>query len=315
MLDRALDEATRERASASGIDWRNAWAGTDSGGTLRAWPEAAAVALDVPQLVQSLVPSQWLTPSTLLEPMRRDPAHNSEMISEVLGGERLRALLRREQWWLVAGSDGYVGWVHDWVLQDAPSNPTERATFRYGRPHGTLWLSDNRAACPLWLGMELFAVQGPLGERGGNHLLRTSTGQEGWIPADELMPPGPLPDMRALMNVLRSLTGIPYRWGGRSPMGFDCSGFVQFAAGLCGVTLERDAAQQAGYGEAVGLEPDQWRAGDLIFFGQPADHVAFLDARDGLLHCQGQVRQDRLEGHPLQARISGVRRWWSAPGA
>ena len=310
MLDPGLDELTRVRALAVAVDWRNAWAGIADDGAVLAWPESAASAL----AVGLLQPGPELQSSSVLEPMRREARHTSEMISEIRAAERLTGLRQEPSWWLVAGEDGYVGWVHDWVLTVAAGDPGP-PDFRYSRPSGTLWVSDHRAAHPLFSGTPLWIPEEGLAERGGFRLLRTVTGAEGWIADAELEPARALVDTRSLLNFLRGLFGVPYRWGGRSPLGFDCSGLVQFAAQRCGVELPRDASQQVRCGEPVDRDPSAWEAGDLVFFGDPADHVGFSDGRGGLLHCRGRVRMDPLEDLPrLMSRISAVRRWWGMRG-
>ncbi len=58
--------------------------------------------------------------------------------------------------------------------------------------------------------------------------------------------------------------GVPYVWGGASPAGFDCSGFILYVYAQLGVSLPHHAASQYGYGSPVpkeSLEP-----GDLVFF-------------------------------------------------
>ena len=67
--------------------------------------------------------------------------------------------------------------------------------------------------------------------------------------------------------------GVPYRWGGTDPAtGLDCSGFVQQVYEDLGVELPRVSRDQARIGTAV---PDlaSARAGDLIAFGSPVDHI------------------------------------------
>lgn len=307
MLDSRIDEATRSRARATDIDWREAWLGLDEQSAPCAWPAVVAGELGV----RSCEPARALTTTTALEPMRAAPAHASEMISEVRSGERLLGILQRDGWWLVAGEDSYVGWVHEWVLREDDGS-SEPAAWLYARPLGTLWVSDHQAAVPLVMGTPLWPVEGPLPERGGHHLVSTPTGEEGWVSREEMWPAIRDVDTRDLLNFARALVGTPYRWGGRSPMGFDCSGFVQFLAELCGGRLPRDASQQSRAGVEVPLDPDAWEAGDLLFFGDPADHVALTDGQGRILHCQGRVRQEPVDRREdLMARLSGVRRWWT----
>lgn len=306
MLDAGLDEATRTRATATTIDWREAWLGLDDRGDLCAWPESVAESVGARAFEAAII----LTTTSGLEPMRAAPAHASEMISEARGGEQLRGILRRDAWWLVAGEDSYVGWVHEWVLREL-EKPPARPAWLYARPLGTLWVSDHHAAVPLVMGTPLWPVDGPLPERGGRHLLATATGEEGWISREDLWPAVRAVGQRDVLNFARALVGTPYRWGGRSPMGFDCSGFVQFLASLAGARLPRDASQQSFVGDEVAMDPAAWEAGDLLFFGDPADHVALTDGRGRILHCQGRVRQEPIERRDdLMARLAGVRRWW-----
>lgn len=313
MLDDRLDEAVRQRALHSAVDWADAWLGPYAGEVVAHPAEAATV-----MGVRHLAVQDRAVLTTTLEPMRRRPAHDAEMVSEARAGEHLRRLLREGDWWLVAGEDGYVGWIHDWVLRPVDVAGIERwheqVIAWYARPLGTLWVSDHHAAAPLVLGTPLLRVEAPVSERGQWVLVATTTGAEGWIHRDELdFPASPDPMHRALACA-RMLMGTPYRWGGRSPLGFDCSGFVQFVARLAGTPLPRDAAQQQKVGESVAGAPEHWRMGDLLFFGERADHVGIYDGRQGMIHCRGKVRRDALsEVTPLMARLRTVRRPWDLP--
>lgn len=309
MLDERLSEAQRTRALRHRRDWREGWAGPlgDGGEELGVHPAGDAEALGA----RPLRPLGEITVRTTVEPLRRSPAHASEMVSEVRGGEKLRRLHDEGDWHLVAGEDDYVGWLHSWVV--APYPGTAEVVGRYAAPLGTLWVSDHVAAGPLVLGQPLLRVEGPMDERGEQRLVGTATGGEGWLPAAQILPlagPGPV-EMRRLLGWGRSLLGTPYRWGGRSPLGFDCSAFVQYLALLAGRRLPRDTTQQVECGTEVEASEAALQPGDLLFFGDPVDHVALFSGGGRILHCSGRVREEALRQNPqLAGRLRAVRRPW-----
>lgn len=73
----------------------------------------------------------------------------------------------------------------------------------------------------------------------------------------------------AAVNVAERYLGVPYRWGGESPSGFDCSGFVQYVYRQLGHYLPRTASAQ----QRATYRVSSPRPGDLVFYGTPAYHV------------------------------------------
>jgi cell wall-associated NlpC family hydrolase len=67
-----------------------------------------------------------------------------------------------------------------------------------------------------------------------------------------------------VVGIAMQYLGIPYVWGGASPSGFDCSGFIMYVYAQLGVSLPHNAAMQYGYGLPV--SKDQLQPGDLVFF-------------------------------------------------
>ena len=67
-----------------------------------------------------------------------------------------------------------------------------------------------------------------------------------------------------VVGIAMRYLGVPYRWGGASPSGFDCSGFTMYVYAQIGVSLPHHAAAQFGYGVPVGR--DELQPGDLVFF-------------------------------------------------
>ena len=67
-----------------------------------------------------------------------------------------------------------------------------------------------------------------------------------------------------VVGVAMQYLGTPYAWGGASPAGFDCSGFVAFVFEQVGVSLPHYSGAQYSYG--VPVPRDQLQPGDLVFF-------------------------------------------------
>lgn len=73
-----------------------------------------------------------------------------------------------------------------------------------------------------------------------------------------------------IIDYAERFLGVDYIWGGASPKGFDCSGFVKYVFGNYGVALSHSASSQANEGTAVkkaNLQP-----GDLVFFDTNGGH-------------------------------------------
>ena len=101
------------------------------------------------------------------------------------------------------------------------------------------------------------------------------------------------------VTVAERLLGTPYRPGGRSFHGIDCSGLVQLAFGLCGVPLPRDSDQQTALGEPV-TEDETPRRGDLVFSG---NHAAIAIDGKNVIHVGFSSRAVTVE--PIERARGG----------
>ena len=101
--------------------------------------------------------------------------------------------------------------------------------------------------------------------------------------------------VQSLISHAQKLLNSPYLWGGRTPFGIDCSGFVQVVFRVAGYALPRDASQQVLMGKAINFE--ERLPGDLAFFTQKegkVTHVGLLLENDEIIHASGKVRIDVL---------------------
>ena len=69
---------------------------------------------------------------------------------------------------------------------------------------------------------------------------------------------------RRIVQTSMQYIGVPYVFGGTTPYGFDCSGYVRYVFAQAGVSLPRMADEQYYYGTPISTS--DLRAGDLVFF-------------------------------------------------
>ena len=84
----------------------------------------------------------------------------------------------------------------------------------------------------------------------------TATPIQGTLPND--------PQVDAIISYAKRFLGVPYRYGGTTPSGFDCSGFINYVFGNFGFDLVRTSYGLAELGTTVKLS--EIRPGDLMFF-------------------------------------------------
>lgn len=68
----------------------------------------------------------------------------------------------------------------------------------------------------------------------------------------------------SIIATAKKYIGVPYKWAGSTPSGFDCSGFVQYVFKAHGISLNRTAASQYKHGTFV--SKSNLQPGDLVFF-------------------------------------------------
>ena len=90
--------------------------------------------------------------------------------------------------------------------------------------------------------------------------------------------------------------GVPYTWGGYSPSGFDCSGFVSWVINNCGNgwNVGRCTADEL-RSHCSQVSPSEAKPGDLIFFQgtyntSGASHVGIYVGNNMMIHCGKPVQ-------------------------
>ncbi|EEH64519.1 NlpC/P60 family protein [Gleimia coleocanis DSM 15436] len=91
----------------------------------------------------------------------------------------------------------------------------------------------------------------------------------------------PTAHFSGILGVASQYLGTPYVFGGTSPAGFDCSGYVQYVYAQAGVQLPRTAAAQAMVGTQI--PASQAQPGDLVYF--PSGHIGIYAGNGQIMHA------------------------------
>jgi cell wall-associated NlpC family hydrolase len=119
---------------------------------------------------------------------------------------------------------------------------------------------------------------------------------------------------RSIVKTAENFIGIPYRWGGTSSKGFDCSGLSMTVYRLNGLNLPRTSREQWRVGKPVLRR--QLSKGDLVFFAtsgwKKVSHVGIYKGNNKFIHASGtgkKIRIDSLSGKYYRARYVGARKY------
>ncbi|MFL6116750.1 MAG: C40 family peptidase [Catenulispora sp.] len=126
-----------------------------------------------------------------------------------------------------------------------------------------------------------------------------------------------MPSLKDLIRIAAQYIGVPYRYGGTTPKGFDCSGYTRYVFAKVGVKLPRTSQDQARSGHAV--KASDLSPGDLIFsdWGEGANsHVAIYAGDGKLLEAPRTGKSVQLVAlnANYKAHVSGYRRVSSKKG-
>jgi hypothetical protein len=220
-------------------------------------------------------------------PLRLEPSDRSEMTSQVLFGEHFKILEQTEKWSRIEiALDSYEGWIDNKqfkvISEDAYNKLSASPVVLSGDLIEYLTTPDN-SLLHIPIGASL------------SFLDNAEINIEQYL-FEGLRVTG-VKQKNTILETAYLYLNSPYLWGGKTPFGIDCSGFVQMVYRLNGYNIFRDASQQATQGEALSFIEES-EPGDLAFFDNEEGriiHVGIIMEDNYIIHAHGKVRIDRLD--------------------
>jgi len=218
--------------------------------------------------------------------MHAEARVSSVQISQRLAGHPVDVLDAQGEWLRVRGEDGYDGWMHRGYVRnrDVQGGGTTRRLSLGCVVHDSTTGLTRRLPLGAWVAPTEQVVSGEAIDEAAQAEAFPHDGQA------------------IARTAVQRFSGTPYQWGGISEWGADCSGLVQTAFWLHGVSLPRDAWQQAEVGDDAGDDRVRWTAADLAFFSDRADrritHVGIALGESRMVHLalgRGGYAVERLD--------------------
>ncbi len=247
--------------------------------------------------------------------MRAKPAHQSELVNQILMGNSVKILKHQGYWYLIQTEppENYIGWIEEGSLNIVDSQGFKKwenmKKVIFTDYFGFVYSQKDKKSIPV-SDLSMGNILGVEKSEGSWFKVILPDGRGGYVDKNsvedfERWKTSARPSIGNIINTAKKFVGFPYLWGGTSVRGFDCSGFTKIVFKMNGFELPRDADQQSQLGIEVdpGKDFENLKPGDLLFFGQRAEggkperitHVGIYLGNKEFIHCSGKVSIDSFE--------------------
>ena len=229
-------------------------------------------------------------------PLRSGPSHRSEMLTQVLFGEKYTIIDHAGHWYKIETKfDNYPGWIDSDHLQHSPA---EGSSCGHVLNRSLLCFKNDKTKLVLEAGCDIYSpdFEDKTFTVGKNTYTTIKEFTSQYITTND-----------SLADTAMKFINSPYIWGGRIPSGIDCSGFTQLVYKIHGKPIPRNSFQQAEVGTAVNFI-DETIPGDLVFFDDEQgriSHVGMIISKGLVIHGSGRVRIDTIDHQGIFKQETG----------
>jgi gamma-D-glutamyl-L-lysine dipeptidyl-peptidase len=219
-------------------------------------------------------------------PLRSGPSHKTEMLSQVLFGEKYSIIDKAGTWIKIETVfDNYTGWLDTAHLQQCAAEDISTGNVLN---RSLLCYKNDKTKLVLEAGCEIFNpdFEKKIFFAGDKKYIAGDDFSKSFVSIND-----------SFADTALKYINSPYIWGGRIPSGIDCSGLTQLVYKIHGIAIPRDSWKQAEAGQSIDFI-DQSEPGDLVFFDNERGkitHVGMILSKGLVIHASGRIRIDTID--------------------
>ncbi len=264
---------------------------------------------DVITVLEDAIPAdhKWAQVKLSIATLRTGASHSAEIATQGIMGAPVKVLEQADDWYRVQMADDYIAYVPASSLSFKTAEQMKQ--WRHAKRYIVTAYDSRLVTAPGGDETVSDLVMGDIlefrSEASGWLMLATPDGRTGYVPAADMAELSHWAKQKfsaeQILKTAKRMMGSSYLWGGTSTKVTDCSGLAKVSYLSNGIILQRDASQQALYGQIMerGTDWREYEAGDLLFFGNEATgrvtHVGIYLGDCKYIHCSGQVKINSLD--------------------